>query len=191
MKMSGHNGRKYSSTAWDDLTLILAALEDRRCSLKVEQLVELCERENLFSALIDMLAESPGRRRGSISWALSRAAQKKRWCPMDRDSQLLIEQLSIEQEDMPKRCIMAIYQYCEIPEDYESQLLDLCIAFMRDSSEAIAVRAFSITVLSRSIVRYPVIFNEVKDSLYALREHESAAIRVRVKRALELAEGLT
>ena len=110
---------------------------------------------------------------------------------MDEEAEGLINLLAEESNVMTKRCVIDVFQYCPIPEHCESQMLDLCIGFIRDPKETIAVRAFSITVLFKLVERYPELFNEVKDIMTELSEHESGAIRVRVRKALEMMEGLT
>ena len=128
MEMSGHNGRKYSSTSLDELEKNLAALDDRRGRLRVDSTLDLCVRKNYFSDLISMLDDSSPRRRGSIAWILARAAQQKKWLPLDHEAEVLIDRLSEEQDVMTKRGIIDVFQYGPIPKSKESQMLDQCIS---------------------------------------------------------------
>ncbi|NNC82316.1 MAG: hypothetical protein HKN79_01965 [Flavobacteriales bacterium] len=188
--MSGHNGRKYSSTVWDDLEELLAASDERRGRANIDASLQLCETFNLFSELVDRMSKAPLRRRGTIAWILARAAQQKKWMPLEKEAEKLIDRLPDEEDIMAKRCTIDIFQYSPIPESREALMTDICIAFIRDPKEPIAIRAFSITVLFRIIQNYPELYQEVRAMMEELSEHEKGSIRIRVRKALELMEGL-
>lgn len=72
----------------------------------------------------------------------------------------------------------------DFSEDVLGKVLDHCFGFVNDRGEAIAVRAFSITVLANACKLYPELKNELKPILEALRDYGSAGEKSRAKRIL-------
>ena len=84
------------------------------------------------------------------------------------------------------RNLLRIFQGQEIPEKYSARLLDMCLRWIRSEHEAIAIRAFSITVATQICKKYPELISELKIIIDELTQHPmSAAIQVRVKRSLK------
>jgi len=84
------------------------------------------------------------------------------------------------------RNILRVFQEIDIPEKYESAILDHCFKIMISPAEAIANRAFAITTASKICLKYPELQRElliVLDQLTALPQEP--AIRVRIKSALK------
>ena len=84
------------------------------------------------------------------------------------------------------RSIMRIFQTQPVPKKYESFVLDKCYEFIKNSSEAIAVRAFSISVAYNISMPYPDLLKELSLVLSHLNiEQESAGIINRAKHTLK------
>ncbi len=74
----------------------------------------------------------------------------------------LIDALKVKQNhNAIRRNIVRTYQFADIPEEFEAELYDICLNFIADSEEAIAVKAFSIRVCERIIEKYPEMANEL------------------------------
>ncbi len=73
----------------------------------------------------------------------------------------VIANLSKHPIPMVKRNVMRILQWVTIPEEYETDLLDIGFAYLQDAEEAIAIKAFTMTVLRRICERYPELANEL------------------------------
>lgn len=90
------------------------------------------------------------------------------------------------QHNAVARNILRMMQEAEIPEAFESQVLDLCMNFIRSERYAIAVRAFAITVATRICVRYPELSRELSLMLDGIRtQPHPPALQVRIKRAMK------
>lgn len=90
------------------------------------------------------------------------------------------------QHNAVARNILRMLQEADLNENYESQLLDLCMHFIRSERYAIAVRAFAITVAARICIRYPELSRELKLLLDEIRSQPHApALQVRIKRAMK------
>jgi hypothetical protein len=63
--------------------------------------------------------------------------------------------------------------------------MDLCFGYIASPDEAIAVKAFSLTVLQNFSRRYPEIKNELKVIIEERWDYETAAFRSRAKKILK------
>ena len=96
-----------------------------------------------------------------------------------------IDQLSDESAHLAaKRNIVRLLQFVEIPKRYQGKLMDNCFRFISDPEEAIAVKAFSLTILDKLSNSYPEILPEIKSVIEARWEYETPAFRSRAKKIL-------
>lgn len=84
-----------------------------------------------------------------------------------------------------KRNTVRLLQYVEIPEKFHGQVMDICFNFINSSSEAVAVKAFSLTVLQNLAKQYPEIINEMNLVIEERWDHETAAFKARAKNILK------
>ncbi|MFD2521549.1 hypothetical protein [Emticicia soli] len=88
--------------------------------------------------------------------------------------------------DSVKRNIVRVWQFVEIPEEYTGEIYDICFGFMH-SNEAIAIKAFSMTVCYNIVRRIPELRTELRLSIEDLllkNQDGSAAILSRGKKIL-------
>ena len=83
-----------------------------------------------------------------------------------------------------KRNIVRLLQFVETPKRYHGKLMDNCFRFISDPEEAIAVKAFSLTILGKLSNTYPEILPEIKSIIEARWEFETLAFRSRAKKIL-------
>lgn len=84
------------------------------------------------------------------------------------------------------RSILRMFQNHPVPKKLESFMLDKCFECIKNPSEAIAVRAFAMTVVFNISKPYPELLNELSIVLNHLNvTEESAAIRARTKNTLK------
>jgi len=91
-----------------------------------------------------------------------------------------------EASDSVKRNIVRVWQYVAIPEEYIGEVYDLCYEYL-NSTEAIAVRAFSITVCHNIARQLPELKPELKltlEDLLMKNQDGSPAIKSRAKKIL-------
>lgn len=84
-----------------------------------------------------------------------------------------------------KRNTIRLLQTVEIPEALQGEVMDICFEYIADPKEAVAVKAFSITVLSNLSKQYPEITPEIRMLLEDQMPHETAAFKVKAKRFLK------
>ena len=84
------------------------------------------------------------------------------------------------------RSVLRIFQEQPIPKKYESFMIDKCFGYINNPKEAIAVRAFAMTVVYNISKPYPELLSELSIVLTHLNiEHEGAGIMNRAKNTLK------
>lgn len=74
-----------------------------------------------------------------------------------------------------KRNVIRLLQGIEIPEKLHAVVMNSCFELLADPKETIAVRVFSMTVLSNLSKSYPDIRQELKAIVYDIMEQEASA----------------
>lgn len=92
--------------------------------------------------------------------------------------------------DAVKRNIVRLLQDVEIPKKYHGQVMNVCFDFIADVETAVAIKAFSLTILDNLSKLYPDIRAELKLIIEERWEHETAAFRSRAKKILARHGGL-
>ena len=61
-----------------------------------------------------------------------------------------------------KRNTMRILEKIEVPQKYHGLIINICCQYITDPKEAVAVKAYSLTVLHKYSLLYPELLNEAK-----------------------------
>ncbi len=80
-----------------------------------------------------------------------------------------------------KRNSIRLLQDIPIPKKYQGQIMDICFKYLESPTEAVAVKAFSLTVLSNLAKQYPEILPEIKIIIEEQMPHQTAAFKARAK----------
>jgi hypothetical protein len=80
-----------------------------------------------------------------------------------------------------KRNSIRLLQDITIPKKYQGQIMDICFKYVESPTEAVAVKAFSLTVLSNLAKQYPEIIPEIKLLIEEQLPHQTAAFKSRAK----------
>jgi hypothetical protein len=83
-----------------------------------------------------------------------------------------------------KRNSIRLLQNIAIPEKYQGAIMDICFRYIENPREAVAIKAFSITVLKNLSKQYPEILPELRLLLEDQMPHQTPAFRVRAKTIL-------
>lgn len=84
-----------------------------------------------------------------------------------------------------KRNSIRLLQDIDIPEKYQGSIMDICFNYVASPTEAVAVKAFSLTVLKNLSKQYPEILPEIKLIIEEQMPHQTAAFKVRAKAFLK------
>lgn len=74
-----------------------------------------------------------------------------------------------------KRNIYRLLQFVELPEAVHGDLMNDCFDSLMNPREALAVRAFAMSILARLVETYPEIGNELRIIIEDALQHEAAA----------------
>lgn len=80
-----------------------------------------------------------------------------------------------------KRNSIRLLQDISIPKKYQGSVMDICIKYVESPTEAVAVKAFSLTVLTHLAKQYPEIIPEIKLIIEEQLPNQTAAFKVRAK----------
>ena len=83
--------------------------------------------------------------------------------------------------DSIKRNSIRLLQSMDIPEDLEGDVMGICFNYLESPDEAVAIKAFSISVLSNLAKKYPEIISEIKLLIEEQLPHQSAAFKSKAK----------
>lgn len=84
------------------------------------------------------------------------------------------------------RRTLSLFQEHSVPVKHESFMLDTCFAYIKNPSEAIAVRAFAITVVFNISKPYPELLKELEMVLlHLVATEDSPATRARIKNTIK------
>jgi len=80
---------------------------------------------------------------------------------------------------------MRFLQFMSIPKKYQGATLNLCLRFLSNKKEAVAVRVFAMTVLANLSKELPELKNELIPLIEDEMPYASAGFRSRGKRLLK------
>jgi len=87
-----------------------------------------------------------------------------------------------------KRNSIRLLQDIAIPKKMQGKIMDICFKYLESPTETVAVKAFSLTVLSNLSKQYPEIVPEIKLLIEDQLPHQTPAFKVRAKAFLKQAE---
>ena len=134
-----------------------------------------------FDELMQLFFEDEYRVSQRASWAVSHCIQKnplfaKKYLP------LMLDNLKNPVHDAVVRNTIRILQLVEIPANLHAQVMDICYQLVSTHTTPVAIKAFSITVLSNLSQIYPELKNELKTLMEDQLPTASPAIISRAKR---------
>lgn len=91
--------------------------------------------------------------------------------------------------DAVKRNLLRIMQVIDIPESLQGKTVESCFRLMRSSSEPLAVKVFSMTVVLQIAKKHPELKEELKASVQDIMERDhSPAVQARGRNTLKALE---
>jgi hypothetical protein len=138
-----------------------------------------------FKVLINLFFDGSFRTTQRASWPLGIAAAKHPKLIFPYLGKLLRFMQKDGVHDAVKRNGFRILQFADIPKTKHSHLIDLCFRTVQNSNEAVAIRVFAMTTLTRIIRGYPEIQNELRIIIEDELPYAKPAFRSRGMRTLK------
>lgn len=90
--------------------------------------------------------------------------------------------------DAIKRNTVRILQEMDVPKKYQGEVMNICFQYVESPTEAVAIKAFSLTVLGNLSKLYPEILPEIKLLIEEQLPNQTAAFKSRARRILQSIE---
>lgn len=119
------------------------------------------------------------------AWPMSFCVIKHPFLLKKRFAELIANLKKPGIHDAVKRNTVRLLQFIDIPEKYEGAIMDICFSYIEAPNEAVAVKAFSLSVLEKLAKKYPEIIPELKLVIEDQIPHQSAAFKGRAKKMLK------
>lgn len=87
--------------------------------------------------------------------------------------------------DAVKRNTLRLLQEIEIPAKFEGAVMKICFNYLESASEAVAIKAFSLSVLHKLSKKYPEIIPEIKLLIEEQITRQTPAFKSRAKKFLQ------
>ncbi len=135
-----------------------------------------------FNQLFDLFLNDEYRVTQRAAWPLSYSAIAHP-AFMNKNFEKLINNLRKPNlHDSIKRNTVRLLQEVQIPEKLEGAVMEMCFNYLAAPKETVAIKAFSLTVLSKFAKKYPEIIPEIKLLIEEQINHQSAAFKSRAKK---------
>lgn len=97
----------------------------------------------------------------------------------------MISAIEKSQHDAVVRNTFRVWQFMDIPEDFEGPIYDLGFSFLQDMKAAIAIKVFAMTVLVNIASKYPDLTDELIPAIEEQFPHGSKGFQSRAKKELK------
>ena len=87
--------------------------------------------------------------------------------------------------DAVKRNTVRLLQSVIVPKKFHGQLMNICFDFLQSNETAVAIKAFSLTILKNLSKQYPEIIPELKLIIQERWEHETQAFKTRARKIID------
>lgn len=94
-------------------------------------------------------------------------------------------------KDIPvsvKRNTVRVLQFLKIPKSLHARVMNICIGFLLDPNETVAVKVFSMTVLAHLAMQYPEIRNELEYIIKSQLQNSTVGFKARARKVLKQLE---
>lgn len=139
-----------------------------------------------FDELFNLFLHDEYRVTQRAAWPVSYCVQEHPEFIRDNFARLLKNLEKPKLHDAIKRNSIRLLQHVAIPKKYQGQVMNICFKYLESPTEAVAIKAFSLTVLSNLAKQYPEIIPEVKLLIEDQLPQQTAAFKSRAKTFLKL-----
>ncbi|WP_259016257.1 hypothetical protein [Emticicia fluvialis] len=142
--------------------------------------------EERFAVLMRIFLQGTYVLTQKAAWVLSECAVRHPFLIIPYFRRFIDKLHEADASDAVKRNVIRVWQYTDIPEEYTGEVYDICFGYL-NSNEAIAIRAFSVTVCYNIARKLPELKPELRltlEDLLLKNQDGSPAIKSRGKKIL-------
>lgn len=141
---------------------LLKSLTLRYSKKSVDSLVAFIGSDpNRFSELIEIFLTGSPRTVQQASWPLSYCVENHPTLILPHLKKILKAAALPHAHDAVKRNVVRLLQFISIPKSQQGAVATLCFDFLENKKEAVAIRVFSMTVLTNLAVKNPALKEEI------------------------------
>jgi len=140
-----------------------------------------------FAQLMKLFFEGEYRVTRRAAWPMSYVVRKHPELIAPYFGRLLTKLSNPKEGDAVVRNIVRLLQTVDTPKRYHGKLMTICFEFIQSNEAAIAIKAFSLSILQNLAKDYPEIIPEVKTIIEERWDIETAAFRSRARNFLKAA----
>jgi hypothetical protein len=138
-----------------------------------------------FDQLFNLFLKDENRVTQRAAWPLSYCARQHPELIRKHLGKLIKNLQKKGLHDAVKRNSVRILQEISIPARFHGAIMNTCFRFIESPDEAVAIKAYSLTILENLIPLYPDIRNELKLIIEERWNLETAAFRSRARKILK------
>lgn len=138
-------------------TQLLAELSRRNIDL-ITQWAE--ENHSVTDKLVQIVLQHKETLAPRAAWVLEKLSEKQ-FNYLENDLINIIKELRQIPSSSTRRAIAKVLIFHDIPEDFESEVLDFCLSMIESPKEPVAVKANCMSVLFNLLPKYPELKNEI------------------------------
>lgn len=146
---------------------------------------EACTSKKRFKELVQCYLATDTELSKRAAWSLSWAARQKPEMVYTHIKELVLVLDKKGLHPAILRNAVRVLEEIDIPEEYHGEVMNACFGFIEKPDTAIAVKAFSLTVLYKLTKFYPEISHELKLIIEENWEHETPAFKSRGRKILK------
>ena len=161
---------------------ILKEHSKKQCDVIVKYVGKNPER---FAELMKCFFDKEYRTAQRAAWPVSYCVQRNPELIKPYFKKLLDNLSKSGLHDSIPRNTIRLMQYAQVPEKFHGRVMDICFKYISSPTAAVAIKAFSLTVLQKMAKRYPEIVNEIKLNIDERWDYETAAFKARAKKILK------
>ena len=161
-------------------------LLDERSKAQCNKIVAyIGNNKDRFAELMKLFFEGEYRVTQRAAWPMSYCVRKHPQLITPYFKKLIDKLSNPGEGDSVIRNSVRLLQSVDIPEKYHGKLMTVCFNFLQSTESAVAIKAFSMTILQNLSKQYPEIIPEIKTIIEERWSHETAAFRSRAKNFLK------
>jgi len=165
---------------------ILREHSKAQCNKIVDWVGESSER---FNQLFYLFLNDEYRVAQRAAWPVSYCVERHPKFINKNFSKLLKNLERPKLHDAIKRNSIRLLQHVDIPKKHQGAVMNICFQYL-EAHEAVAIKAFSLTVLGNLAKQYPEIIPEIKLLIEDQLPNQTAAFKARAKMVLKQLEKL-
>ncbi len=141
--------------------------------------------KNRFAQLMQLFLEGEFRVVQRSSWIVSICVENNPALARPWISKMVSKARDKNVHNAVQRNVVRLLQFTELPRSLQGPVADLCFGFLQSPEAAIAVKAFSMTVLANIAAKEPDLKREVALVIEELLPYGGPGIRSRGKKVLQ------